>query len=357
MTVSASSERASRAFGSSNLAASSLVATLAMTRCTRSSAAGRCASSMPSAASPRLHRAMDRSSATAATPVSAMRCISPCTTWPTACRYRARPVELGTNRVVRLARDAQHRRNGRRARFRRLESRGDAARRRRRQASASARASGRAGRALRELPLEVRRQHGPEESEQAGGLRAYQHGPCIYFLHLRAADQVQASTRARRGDISEPPKLERLAVGLELAHPALERVGRALALGAVCAARKHDAALAGSGRDRGPVEQRPVAAARVALQVGQDDHVELQALGAMDGHHLHAGILAADRRRHDALDCRLDLRHLRTAACHALEPVERAEEQFRVCEIRGIVNRRGTVEREPGRLQPAAERA
>ena len=175
----------------------------------------------------------------------------------------------------------------------------------------------------------------------------------IYFLHLCAANQVQASTRAGRGDIGEPPKLERLAVGLELAHPALERVGRALALGAIRAARKHDAALAGSGRDRRPVSSGRSPRRGLRCRSGRMTTSNSSPLARwMVMTCTRASSLPTGEAMTPAHG-RLDRRSLRTAARFELEPVERAEQQFRIREIRCIVDRRGTVERKPGRLQPA----
>ena len=76
----------------------------------------------------------------------------------------------------------------------------------------------------------------------------------------------------------------------------------------------------------------------------------------MDRHHLHARLVAPDGRCHDAGHRRFDLRCLRPAARLDLEPIERAEKQFRVREVRSVLDRRRPVEREPGGLQPAAER-
>src|SRR5712671_7301032 len=117
----------------------------------------------------------------------------------------------------------------------------------------------------------------PPDLREKGALRGFL-GPQV-FVGLRAGEEVQAPPGAGGGDVEEAAGLDIVGFLVELPYIL---VGRVLA-GAGFVDRGEEQA---GGKERLPDEERLRAGARQAVEAGDDDGVELEALGAVDGHDL-----------------------------------------------------------------------
>ena len=186
-------------------------------------------------------------------------------------RDRAGPVEFRPDRRLALAANPQHRRTGRLRRLGRPEVGRNAARRRRGKSTPAVRCAPVAtgGRAASACSKSADTAGHRNPSRLAAGGR-FSVASVIRPLHPHVADQVQPAARPRGRDVGEAPELELLPRSCAARASSARAHRRAFAFGGVGATGEHDAALAGTGRDRRPVEQRPVGAPRAALQVRQD---------------------------------------------------------------------------------------
>jgi hypothetical protein len=162
------------------------------------------------------------------------------------------------------------------------------------------------------------------------------------------AQEVQSLARARCGHVEHA--LDLVVGGVDV-EPAQVVVGRILGLALAQDGCHHEGAVLA----RLPVEERPVGDARNALHARDDHGVELQPLRAMDGHHLHARLLAHVRRREELVEVILEQGGIDELArlVQLLQPVE---ERLRVLEVGLALDARRATERQPRRLDTLAQR-
>ena len=168
---------------------------------------------------------------------------------------------------------------------------------------------------------------------------------------LRRPGEPQRAPRARQGDVQEALALLALAPAQEFADVGIQ---------ASLLLRSHrrggrDQKLA-RARIRGqvdPAQQRALAEAREAIERGHEHVLELQPLGAVDGHDLHRLRAAGRTRAVQIFQQRVEVRQPLPLPARRTGG-ERGEEGARVLQfIRGVGI--GRAEAYPGGLQPLRE--
>src|SRR5260221_13550167 len=117
----------------------------------------------------------------------------------------------------------------------------------------------------------------PPDLREKGALRGFLR-PEV-FVGLRAGEEVQALPGAGGGDVEEAAGLDIVGFLVELPNIL---VGRVFARAGLVDRGEEQS----GGKERLPDEERLRAGARQAVEAGDDHGVELEALGAVDGHDL-----------------------------------------------------------------------
>src|SRR5881296_3151374 len=188
----------------------------------------------------------------------------------------------------------------------------------------------------------------PPDLREKGALRGFL-GPEV-FVGLRAGEEVQALLGASGGDVEEAAGLD--IVGFLVEFPYI-LVGRVLA-GASFVDRGEEQS---GGKERLPDEERLRAGARQAVEAGDDDGVELEALGAVDGHDLDRVLrrLYVGSGVEAAVDLVLERREVDLA--RLFKALELVEEDLGVLEVGLALHARRAAECEPRALDALAQRA
>src|SRR5882672_10610904 len=188
----------------------------------------------------------------------------------------------------------------------------------------------------------------PPDLREKGALRRFL-GPEV-FAGLRAGKEVQALLGASGGDVEEAAGFDVVGFLVELADVLVGRI----VSGAGLVDRREEQAR---GKERLPDEERLRARARQAVEAGDDDGVELEALGAVDGHYLYRVLrrLYVGLGVEAAVDlvlerCEVDLARL-------FKALELVEEDLGVLEIGLAFDAPRAAEREPRALDALAQGA
>src|SRR5947209_815120 len=170
------------------------------------------------------------------------------------------------------------------------------------------------------------------------------------FVGLRAGEEVQALLGAGGGDVEEAAGLDIVGFLVELPYILVGRVFG----GAGLVDRGEEQS---GGKERLPDEERLRAGARQAVEAGDDDGVELEALGAVDGHDLDRVLrrLYVGLGVETAVDLVLERREVDLA--RLFQALELVEEDLGVLEIGLAFDARRAAEREPRALDALAQRA
>src|SRR5258706_3384468 len=161
---------------------------------------------------------------------------------------------------------------------------------------------------------------------------------------------MQALLGAGGGDVEEPAGLDVVGFLVELAHVL---VGRVFA-GAGLVDRREEQA---GGEERLPDEERLRAGARQAVEAGDDDGVELEALGAVDGHDLDRVLRRLDVGLGVEAAVDLVLERGEVDLARLFQAIELVEEDLGVLEVGLALDARGAAEREPRALDALAQGA
>src|SRR5437899_8808310 len=199
------------------------------------------------------------------------------------------------------------------------------------------RIGGRFAEMLARLPPDLRKERAPR-----GFL-----GPEV-FVGLRAGEEVQALLGAGGGDVEEAAGLDIVGLLVELPYIL---VGRVLA-GASFVDRGEEQS---GGKERLPDEERLRAGARQAVEAGDDDGVELEALGAVDGHDLDRVLrrLYVGLGVEAAVDLALERGEIDLA--RLFQALELVEEDLGVLEVGLALDARRAAECEPRALDALAQ--
>src|SRR5437773_1262792 len=186
----------------------------------------------------------------------------------------------------------------------------------------------------------------PPDLREKGALRGFL-GPEV-FVGLRAGEEVQALLGAGGGDVEEAAGLDIVGFLVELPYIL---VGRVFA-GAGFVDRGEEQS---GGKERLPDEERLRAGARQAVEAGDDDGVELEALGAVDGHDLDRVLrrLYVGLGVEAAVDLVLERREVDLA--RLFKALELVEEDLGVLEIGLAFDARRAAECEPRALDALAQ--
>src|SRR5882762_10514338 len=181
---------------------------------------------------------------------------------------------------------------------------------------------------------------------EKGALRGFL-GPEV-FVGLRAGEEVQALLGASGGDVEEAAGLDIVGFLVELPYILVGRVF----VGAGFVDRGEEQS---GGKERLPDEERLRAGARQAVEAGDDDGVELEALGAVDGHDLDRVLrrLYVGLGVEAAVDLVLERREVDLT--RLFKTLELVEEDFGVLEVGLAFDARRAAEREPRALDALAQ--
>src|SRR6266851_1290259 len=201
------------------------------------------------------------------------------------------------------------------------------------------RIGGRFAEVLARLPPDLREERAP---------RGFP-GPEV-FVGLRAGEEVQALLGAGGGDVEEAAGLDIIGFLVELPYIL---VGRVFA-GAGLVDRREEQA----GREeRLPDEERLRTGARQAVEAGDDDGVELEPLGAVDGHDLDRVLRRLYVRLGVEAAVDLVLERGEVDLARLFKALELVEEDLGVLEIGLAFDARRAAEREPRALDALAQGA
>src|SRR6266436_115894 len=188
----------------------------------------------------------------------------------------------------------------------------------------------------------------PPDLREKGALRGFLGAEV--FVGLRAGEEVQALLSASGGVVEEAAGLDIVGFLVELPNIL---VGRVFA-GAGFVDRGEEEA---GGKERLPDEERLRAGARQAVEAGDDDGVELEPLGAVDGHDLDRVLrrLYVGSGVEAAVDLVLERGEIDLA--RLFQALELVEEDLGVLEVGLAFDARRAAEREPRALDALAQGA
>src|SRR5882672_808795 len=186
----------------------------------------------------------------------------------------------------------------------------------------------------------------PPDLREKGALRGFL-GPQV-FVGLRAGEEVQALLGASGGDVEEAAGLDIVGFLVELPNIL---VGRVFAGDGFVDRREEQS----GGKKRLPDEERLRAGARQAVEAGDDDGVELEALGAVDGHDLDRVLLRLHVRLRVEATVDLVLERREIDLARLFQALKLVEEDLGVLEVGLALDARRTAEREPRALDALAQ--
>src|SRR6267142_619852 len=173
----------------------------------------------------------------------------------------------------------------------------------------------------------------------------------------QAREKVQALFGTRRGDIEKARGLGVLGIGVEVLEVLVGEVLVSAGLADGGKKQTPRTPLVRGANNFLPEEERRVAAAGAAVEAGDDDGVELEALGLVDGHDLQVVVARGDvGKRVEVLEA-LGERAEAVEVAGVLELLQLVEEDLGVLEVGRVLDAGRAAEREPDAFDAVAQGA